>query len=64
MGLFWRTSRSLVRTFSEKQDLTEEQVRLNAHLNYFILTIKTDYPNGKKLGFIGQEIGREINTIG
>ena len=44
--------------------ITEEQVRLDAHLNYFILTMKKDSPNGKKLAFIGQEIGREINTIG
>ena len=50
--------------YLEKQDITEEQVRLDAHLNYFILTMKTDFPNGKKLSFIGQEIGREINTIG
>ena len=50
--------------YLEKQDITEEQVRLEAHLNYFIETMKTDSPNGKKLGFIGQEIGREINTIG
>ena len=50
--------------YLEKQDIAEEQVRLDAHLNYFILTMKTDSPNGKKLGFIGQEIGREINTIG
>ena len=50
--------------YLEKQDITEEQVRLDAHLNYFILTMKADSPNGKKLGFIGQEIGREINTIG
>ena len=50
--------------YLEKQDITEEQVRLDAHLSYFIETMKTDAPNGKKLGFIGQEIGREINTIG
>tara|TARA_B100001741_G_scaffold150443_1_gene124241 strand:- start:3704 stop:4603 length:900 start_codon:yes stop_codon:yes gene_type:complete len=50
--------------YLEKQDITEEQVRLDAHLSYFIETMKTDSPNGKKLGFIGQEIGREINTIG
>ena len=50
--------------YLEKQDITEEQVRLDAHLNYFIETMKADSPNGKKLGFIGQEIGREINTIG
>lgn len=50
--------------YLEKQDITEEQVRLNAHLNYFIETIEAGSPNGKKLGFICQEIGREINTIG
>jgi uncharacterized protein (TIGR00255 family) len=50
--------------YLEKQDITEEQVRLDAHLNYFIETMQSDSPNGKKLGFIGQEIGREINTIG
>ena len=50
--------------YLEKQDITEEQVRLDAHMSYFLETMKTDSPNGKKLGFIGQEIGREINTIG
>ena len=50
--------------YLEKQDITEEQVRLDVHLLYFIETMKADAPNGKKLGFIGQEIGREINTIG
>ena len=50
--------------YLEKQDITEEQVRLDVHLSYFLETMKTDSPNGKKLGFIGQEIGREINTIG
>ena len=50
--------------YLEKLDITEEQVRLDAHLTYFIETMKADAPNGKKLGFIGQEIGREINTIG
>ncbi len=50
--------------YLEKQDITEEQVRLDAHLDYFIETMKMESPNGKKLGFIGQEIGREINTIG
>ena len=50
--------------YLEKQDINEEQVRLDAHLSYFINTMNTDAPNGKKLGFIGQEIGREINTIG
>ena len=50
--------------YLEKQDITEEQVRLLAHLNYFLETIDAGSPIGKKLGFIGQEIGREINTIG
>ena len=50
--------------YLEKQDITEEQVRLDAHLNYFSETMNGESPNGKKLGFIGQEIGREINTIG
>tara|TARA_Y100000385_G_C13028050_1_gene609398 strand:- start:212 stop:1069 length:858 start_codon:yes stop_codon:yes gene_type:complete len=50
--------------YLEKQDITEEQVRLDAHLNYFTETMKLSSPNGKKLGFITQEIGREINTIG
>jgi len=50
--------------YLEKQDITEEQVRLSTHLEYFLETMKSDSPNGKKLGFIGQEIGREINTIG
>ncbi len=50
--------------YLEKQDITEEQVRLDSHLKYFTESMKTDFPNGKKLAFIGQEIGREINTIG
>ena len=50
--------------YLEKQDITEEQVRLDAHLSYFTETMNSVSPNGKKLGFIGQEIGREINTIG
>ena len=50
--------------YLEKQDITEEQVRLDAHLNYFTETMNGESPNGKKLGFIVQEIGREINTIG
>ena len=50
--------------YLEKQDITEEIVRLQSHLNYFLETTKTNSPNGKKLGFICQEIGREINTIG
>ena len=50
--------------YLEKQDINEEQVRLSAHLDYFFKTLKESSPNGKKLGFIAQEIGREINTIG
>jgi len=50
--------------YIEKQDITEEQVRLDAHLCYFKETMKTNSPNGKKLAFIAQEIGREVNTIG
>ena len=50
--------------YLEKQDISEEHVRLETHLSYFIETMKSASPNGKKLGFIAQEIGREINTIG
>ena len=50
--------------YLEKQDITEEQVRLKTHLDYFLEVIVSDFPNGKKLGFIAQEIGREINTVG
>ena len=50
--------------YLEKQDITEELVRLKSHLSYFLETKETNSPNGKKLGFICQEIGREINTIG
>ncbi len=50
--------------YIEKYDINEEKVRLTSHLNYFIQTIKSPEANGKKLGFIAQEIGREINTIG
>jgi len=50
--------------YLEKQDITEEIVRLKSHLSYFLETIEASSPNGKKLGFICQEIGREINTIG
>jgi uncharacterized protein (TIGR00255 family) len=48
--------------YLEKLDVSEEKVRLRAHLNYFLEAINEG--NGKKLGFISQEIGREINTIG
>ena len=50
--------------YLEKYDVTEEKVRLANHLKYFETTLKSDDSNGKKLGFIAQEIGREINTIG
>lgn len=50
--------------YLEKYDITEEKVRLGNHLDYFIETMKSPDSNGKKLGFISQEIGREINTIG
>ena len=50
--------------YLEKYDITEEKVRLKNHLDYFASTLKSDDSNGKKLGFITQEIGREINTIG
>lgn len=53
--------------YIEKLDITEEKVRLKSHLNYFIETLETKESNsglGKKLGFILQEIGREINTMG
>ena len=50
--------------YIEKYDITEEKVRLKNHLNYFIETLNSKDSNGKKLGFIGQEMGREINTIG
>ena len=50
--------------YLEKYDITEETVRLSNHLDYFLSTMKSEESNGKKLGFITQEIGREINTIG
>ena len=49
--------------YAEKLDVTEEIVRLSTHLKYFLETMEEEAP-GKKLGFISQEIGREINTIG
>lgn len=50
--------------YLEKYDITEEKVRLANHLAYFKSTLDSKESNGKKLGFICQEIGREINTIG
>lgn len=50
--------------YIEKLDISEEKVRLGKHLDYFLETMSLKDGNGKKLGFISQEIGREINTIG
>lgn len=50
--------------YIEKLDITEEKVRLQKHLDYFLETMAEPSNTGKKLGFISQEIGREINTIG
>jgi len=50
--------------YIEKLDINEEKQRLSQHLNYFIETLETGTGQGKKLGFISQEMGREINTLG
>lgn len=50
--------------YIEKYDINEELIRLDSHLNLFQKNINSNKPVGKKLGFISQEIGREINTIG
>jgi len=50
--------------YIEKLDINEEKVRLKSHLDYFLKVMDSKESNGKKLGFIAQEIGREINTIG
>ncbi len=50
--------------YIEKIDITEEKIRLINHCNYFLETLNTQGEQGKKLGFIAQEIGREINTMG
>jgi uncharacterized protein (TIGR00255 family) len=50
--------------YIEKLDINEEQVRLKNHLDYFLEILDQGSPNGKKLGFISQEIGREVNTLG
>jgi uncharacterized protein (TIGR00255 family) len=50
--------------YIEKLDVNEEKVRLRTHLNYFIETMQHEKSPGKKLGFIAQEIGREVNTLG
>lgn len=50
--------------YIDKFDITEEKIRLKAHCDYFVETLKNADANGKKLGFIAQEIGREVNTLG
>ena len=50
--------------YTEKLDIAEEKVRLTQHLKYYMEVMATENFNGKKLGFISQEIGREINTLG
>jgi uncharacterized protein (TIGR00255 family) len=50
--------------YIEKYDISEEKMRLTNHLDYFTETLESEDSNGKKLNFISQEIGREINTIG
>lgn len=50
--------------YLEKFDINEEKVRLRQHCEYFLETLQSDTSNGKVLGFIAQELGREINTIG
>lgn len=50
--------------YIDKLDITEEKIRLRSHCDYFLDTLKSKDANGKKLGFISQEIGREINTMG
>ncbi|MCL7988450.1 YicC family protein [Sphingobacterium sp. lm-10] len=50
--------------YIDKLDITEEKVRLKTHCTYFLEALKAPNPSGKKLGFISQEMGREINTLG
>lgn len=50
--------------YIEKLDITEEKLRLQNHLDYFVTTMETGHAQGKKLSFITQEMGREINTLG
>lgn len=50
--------------YTEKLDISEEKVRLSQHLKYYEDVVVNENLNGKKLGFISQEIGREINTLG
>ena len=50
--------------YLEKLDITEEKIRLKKHLDYFLETLQSEESNGRKLSFIAQEIGREVNTLG
>ena len=50
--------------YLERLDITEEKVRLKKHCDYFLETLHDNASQGKKLGFVTQEMGREINTIG
>ncbi|MCU0318698.1 MAG: YicC family protein [Flavobacteriales bacterium] len=50
--------------YLEKLDITEEKVRLRSHCTYFLETMAAEEAQGRKLGFIAQEMGREINTVG
>jgi uncharacterized protein (TIGR00255 family) len=50
--------------YIEKLDINEEKIRLKSHLKYFVDVLNEPLSNGKKLNFIAQEIGREVNTIG
>lgn len=50
--------------YIDKLDITEEKIRLKTHCDYFLETLESADANGKKLGFISQEIGREVNTLG
>jgi len=50
--------------YLEKLDITEEKIRLKKHLDYFLETLQSEESNGRKLNFIAQEIGREVNTLG
>ena len=52
-----------VALYGERSDITEEIVRLNSHIDQFLLTLNSDEPKGRKLDFIVQEMNREVNTI-
>ena len=62
-GLYGRLEQEMI-YYLERLDITEETVRLDQHLSYFEEAMQDPSSGGKKLGFIAQEIGREINTIG